>query len=123
MVINDTERLSNIIIDAARATNTRIIVQSSWSKIDVTSEPILCHGVGPVAHDWLLPQCCAVVHHGTYLIFTLRYVTLRYVIIVCVALRCDRSFVHFTFLCITHIHSHIILIDVSFTRSHTYKTC
>ena len=68
MVINDTERLSNIIIDAARTTKTRIIVQSSWSKIDVTSEPILCHGVGPVAHDWLLPQCRAVIHHGTYLI-------------------------------------------------------
>ena len=63
MVIKDTERLQEMIMKAAKATNTRIVVQSSWSKMDVSSEP-LCHNVGPVAHDWLLPLCCAVVHHG-----------------------------------------------------------
>ncbi|KAL3904383.1 MAG: hypothetical protein SGILL_010093 [Bacillariaceae sp.] len=63
MVIKDTSRLEQIIMEAAKASNTRIVVQSSWSKMDVSSEP-LCHNVGPVAHDWLLPQCCAVVHHG-----------------------------------------------------------
>jgi UDP:flavonoid glycosyltransferase YjiC (YdhE family) len=63
MVIKDTTRLQTIIMEAAKATNTRIVVQSSWSKLDVSEEP-LCHNVGPVAHDWLLPQCCAVVHHG-----------------------------------------------------------
>lgn len=63
MVIKDTERLQNMIMKAARALNTRIVVQSSWSKLDVSNEP-LCHNVGPVAHDWLLPLCCAVVHHG-----------------------------------------------------------
>jgi sterol 3beta-glucosyltransferase len=63
MVIKDTSRLETLIMQAAKATNTRIVVQSSWSKMDVSSEP-LCHNVGPVDHDWLLPQCCAVVHHG-----------------------------------------------------------
>jgi len=63
MVISDTNRLQGMIMKAARITNTRIVVQSSWSKMDVSSES-LCHNVGPVAHDWLLPQCCAVVHHG-----------------------------------------------------------
>jgi UDP:flavonoid glycosyltransferase YjiC (YdhE family) len=63
MVIQDTTRLQTIIMEAAKATNTRVVVQSSWSKMDVSQEP-LCHNVGPVAHDWLLPQCCAVVHHG-----------------------------------------------------------
>jgi len=62
-VIKDTNRLQMIIIEAARATKTRIVVQSSWSKLDVSGER-LCHNVGPVAHDWLLPLCCAVVHHG-----------------------------------------------------------
>lgn len=67
MVINDTAKLSNMIKDAARATDTRIVVQSSWSKLDVSGEDggeQLCHNVGPVSHDWLLPQCCAVIHHG-----------------------------------------------------------
>jgi sterol 3beta-glucosyltransferase len=63
MVIKDTERLQIMITKAAKTLNTRIVVQSSWSKLDVSSEP-LCHNVGPVAHDWLLPLCCGVVHHG-----------------------------------------------------------
>jgi len=62
MVIEDTKNLQQMIMDAAKATNTRIVVQSSWSKIEVSGD--LCHNVGPVSHDWLLPQCCAVIHHG-----------------------------------------------------------
>ena len=67
MVIKDTEALANMIKEAANATNTRIVVQSSWSKIDVSAddgEVAYCCNVGPVSHDWLLPQCCAVIHHG-----------------------------------------------------------
>ncbi len=63
MVIEDTRNLEVMIMDAAKMTNTRIVVQSSWSKLDVSGEPN-CHNVGPVSHDWLLPQCCAVIHHG-----------------------------------------------------------
>jgi sterol 3beta-glucosyltransferase len=63
MVIEDTMSLQQMIMDAAKATNTRIVVQSSWSKLEVSGE--LCFNVGPVSHDWLLPQCCAVIHHGT----------------------------------------------------------
>jgi len=63
MVIQDTIKLSDIIMKAARSSGTRIVVQSSWSKLDVSAEP-LCRNVGPAPHDWLLPHCCAVVHHG-----------------------------------------------------------
>jgi len=63
MVIDDTASLQQMIVDAAKKANLRIVVQSSWSKLDVSGEQ-LCHNVGPVSHDWLLPQCCAVVHHG-----------------------------------------------------------
>lgn len=63
MVIKDTGALQQMIMDAAKKANLRIVVQSSWSKLDVSAEP-LCHSVGPVSHDWLLPQCCAVIHHG-----------------------------------------------------------
>eukprot|EP00985_Skeletonema_marinoi_P012765 scaffold6250_cov170-Skeletonema_marinoi.AAC.1 len=57
-------------MDAAKELGTRIVVQSSWSKMDVETDcagpegELLCHNVGPVSHDWLLPQCCAVIHHG-----------------------------------------------------------
>lgn len=66
MVIKDTSTLETMIMKAARQANCRIVVQSSWSKLDVSDEE-LCQNVGPVAHDWLLPLCCAVVHHGELL--------------------------------------------------------
>jgi hypothetical protein len=50
-------------MEAARISGSRVVVQSNWSKLDVSKEP-LCANVGPVPHDWLLPKCCAVVHHG-----------------------------------------------------------
>eukprot|EP00985_Skeletonema_marinoi_P007369 scaffold3223_cov161-Skeletonema_marinoi.AAC.1 len=70
MVIKDTTSLQQMIMDAAKELGTRIVVQSSWSKMDVETDcagpegELLCHNVGPVSHDWLLPQCCAVIHHG-----------------------------------------------------------
>jgi UDP:flavonoid glycosyltransferase YjiC (YdhE family) len=63
MVIKDTIRLERLIMLAAQESNTRIVVQSSWSKLDVSEEP-LCHNVGPCPHDWLLPMCAGIVHHG-----------------------------------------------------------
>jgi sterol 3beta-glucosyltransferase len=63
MMIKDTAFLEEVIMEAARVSGCRVIVQSSWSKLDVSHEP-LCHNVGSCPHDWLLPQCCAVVHHG-----------------------------------------------------------
>ncbi len=63
MMIKDPLSLENIIMKAARMSGCRVIVQSNWSKLDVSAEP-LCQNVGSCPHDWLLPQCCAVVHHG-----------------------------------------------------------
>ena len=63
MVIEGTTALSTIIMEAAKISGSRIVVQSSWSKLDVSTEP-LCRNIGPAPHDWLLPNCCAVVHHG-----------------------------------------------------------
>lgn len=63
MVIEDTGGLSAMIKKAVVRADCRIIVQSSWSKIDVTGEP-RCKNVGPCPHDWLLPQTKGVIHHG-----------------------------------------------------------
>jgi hypothetical protein len=63
MVIADPSLLANMIMSAAEKANCRVVVQSSWSKLDVSASD-RCHMVGPCPHDWLLPQTCAVVHHG-----------------------------------------------------------
>jgi len=65
MVIKDPGAVEGIIKSAARKANVRVVVQSGWSQLNVEEEGNdLCRNVGPCPHDWLLPQCCAVVHHG-----------------------------------------------------------
>lgn len=63
MVIPYPQALAAVIKEAASRSGRRVLVQSCWSKVDVGDSP-LCFDVGPCPHDWLLPQCCAVVHHG-----------------------------------------------------------
>lgn len=63
MVIKDTKGLAEMIKKAVVMADCRIIVQSSWSKIDVSGEP-RCMNIGPCPHDWLLPQTRGVIHHG-----------------------------------------------------------
>lgn len=69
MVIKDPSRIEKIIQEAVLECKTRVVVQSSWTKLNVelpggTEGSELLRNVGPCPHDWLLPQCCAVVHHG-----------------------------------------------------------
>jgi UDP:flavonoid glycosyltransferase YjiC (YdhE family) len=63
MIIKDTDRLAEMIKRAVIRADCRMMVQSNWSKLDVSGEP-RCRNVGPCPHDWLLPQTCAVIHHG-----------------------------------------------------------
>ena len=64
MVIQDTSKLEEIIKAAAHKTGRRVIVQSSWSKMDVEDGSDILRNIGPCPHDWLLPLCSAVIHHG-----------------------------------------------------------
>mmetsp|Transcript_29069 Transcript_29069/g.68131 ORF Transcript_29069/g.68131 Transcript_29069/m.68131 type:complete len:686 (-) Transcript_29069:119-2176(-) len=65
MVITDTARLSTMIIQAAKTSGIRVLVQSNWSKLETASlSGGQCFDIGPAPHDWLLPQVSAVVHHG-----------------------------------------------------------
>ena len=76
MVIRDPVELAETIKTAAQMANVRVIVQSGWTKLDVESgnhtssssshggSSDLLRNVGVCPHDWLLPMCCAVVHHG-----------------------------------------------------------
>ena len=64
MVIKDPHKLEEIIKKAANLAQVRVVVQSSWTKLDVEDDSDLLHNVGSCPHDWLLPHCCGVVHHG-----------------------------------------------------------
>ena len=62
MVIENPEKLANIIKKAAIATNTRVLLQSSWSSF--ASDCELIFNLGNCPHDWLFTKVAGVVHHG-----------------------------------------------------------
>lgn len=63
MVNRDAEKIDRIVGDALRRTNNRGIILSGWSKVKgKSSDNVLYADAMP--HQWLLPRCKMVVHHG-----------------------------------------------------------
>jgi sterol 3beta-glucosyltransferase len=63
MVNKDAKRIDEIIREALRRTNNRGIVLSGWSDIKNESTSDLLY-IESAPHDWLLPKCKMIVHHG-----------------------------------------------------------
>jgi len=63
MVNRDVERIDRIVRDALERTGNRGIILSGWSDVkNVSSVDVLY--LDSVPHDWLLPQCKIIIHHG-----------------------------------------------------------
>lgn len=67
MMIEDPEELATTIVTAAKATGSRVLLQSSWSNFSLQDDPKgqkLVYILGNCPHEWLFRQVTAVVHHG-----------------------------------------------------------
>jgi len=72
MIIEDTSRLTSLITTASAAAGVRVILQSSWSKMEGGKEEDGREGgkaehvffLGDFPHSLLMPHVSAVVHHG-----------------------------------------------------------
>lgn len=63
MVNRDAEKVDRIVRESLAQTGNRGILLSGWSQVKhKSSENILC--LDAVPHDWLLPRCRMIVHHG-----------------------------------------------------------
>ncbi|MFZ5856331.1 MAG: glycosyltransferase [Chloroflexota bacterium] len=64
MIHRDADRIAESILDAIRVTGQRAIILTGWDgwKGNVATDDVLFLESAP--HDWLLPRCRAVVHHG-----------------------------------------------------------
>ena len=63
MVNRDAIRIDEIVRASLEKTNNRGIILSGWSGIeDRSSQDVLY--LDAVPHDWLLPHCKMIVHHG-----------------------------------------------------------
>ena len=63
MVNRNAEQIDRIVNEALVQTNNRGVILSGWSNVNrqVSSN---VHYVKTVPHDWLLPHCKMIIHHG-----------------------------------------------------------
>ena len=63
MVNRDAEQIDQVVREALRRTNNRGIILSGWGGVEHQRSNDLYY-VESVPHDWLLPHCKIVIHHG-----------------------------------------------------------
>jgi sterol 3beta-glucosyltransferase len=52
------------VIDAIRQSGQRAVLATGWGGLSTSEVPDTIHILQSAPHDWLFPQCLAVVHHG-----------------------------------------------------------
>ena len=63
MVHRDAERIDRIVHEALRQTGNRGIILSGWSQVRASSSSEVLY-LDATPHDWILPRCKMVIHHG-----------------------------------------------------------
>lgn len=67
MVSRDPKALTQLLLDAVRATGRRAVIQSGWARLGEGFEdrlPKNVHLIDQASHRWLFHRVSAVVHHG-----------------------------------------------------------
>lgn len=65
MPLEDPKKITDIILEALRNTGQRGIIDRGWGDLGTLPEvPNDVFLLEDCPHDWLFPQCSAVVHHG-----------------------------------------------------------
>lgn len=63
MVNRHAKRINSVVQSALKQTNNRGIILSGWSELVNQADDDLLY-LKAVPHDWLLPRCKMVIHHG-----------------------------------------------------------
>jgi sterol 3beta-glucosyltransferase len=65
VTVPDPVGFTRAVVEAARATGTRVILQEGWAGLGRGVDlPPEVFGAGWLPHGWLLPRCAAIVHHA-----------------------------------------------------------
>jgi len=63
MVNRNVKEIDRVMREALQRTGNRGIILSGWSQLENNSSKNILY-LDAVSHDWLLPQCKMIVHHG-----------------------------------------------------------
>lgn len=64
MVPQDAAQTTQLVIDAVHQSGQRAILATGWGGLSPSDIPNSIYVLKSAPHDWLFPQCLAVVHHG-----------------------------------------------------------
>jgi sterol 3beta-glucosyltransferase len=64
MASQDAAKTTRLVIDAIRQSGQRAVLATGWGGLSTSEVPDTIHILQSAPHDWLFPQCLAVVHHG-----------------------------------------------------------
>ena len=64
MIHGDAESIYRTVLNALTQTGNRAMVLSGWSDLQEFASPENVLVLESVPHDWLLPHCKAIIHHG-----------------------------------------------------------
>ncbi|MBI4784076.1 MAG: glycosyltransferase family 1 protein [Oscillatoriophycideae cyanobacterium NC_groundwater_1537_Pr4_S-0.65um_50_18] len=64
MASEDAAKTTRLVIDAVRQSGQRAVLATGWGGLSTSEVPDTIHVLQSAPHDWLFPQCLAVVHHG-----------------------------------------------------------
>ncbi|CAK9860985.1 unnamed protein product [Sphagnum jensenii] len=63
--VGNPDGMTNIIVEALQKTNQRGLINQGWGGMgQLPQPPKFVYLLQDCPHDWLFPQCAAVVHHG-----------------------------------------------------------
>lgn len=63
MIHRDAERIDEIVRDTLKRSKQRAVILSGWGSVHRTSTSDVLY-LDAVPHDWLLPRCKMLMHHG-----------------------------------------------------------
>ncbi|MGB7088367.1 MAG: glycosyltransferase, partial [Phormidesmis sp.] len=64
MVTEDARPVTNLVLDAIEQSGQRAILATGWGGLSPSEISNNVYLLESAPHDWLFPQCAAVVHHG-----------------------------------------------------------
>ncbi|XP_031121733.1 sterol 3-beta-glucosyltransferase UGT80B1-like isoform X2 [Ipomoea triloba] len=65
MPLEDSKKTTEIILEALKSTGQRGIIDRGWGGLgNCPGIPETVYLISDCPHDWLFPQCSAVIHHG-----------------------------------------------------------
>jgi len=62
----DAPGTATLFVNAIQRAGLRAIIQSWGAALEQLSLPVTIFPVGALPHDWLLPRCAGIVHHGGF---------------------------------------------------------